>query len=144
MNLHEEIAKKAFELYEKGGCIKGMDCENWLEAERIVLARHASQDIEEPDEMGAGEESMVGRPFRAEEMRETEAGPPPITRGSAEESAESVGTEEFVAGPPASTAEETVVPPKTKGRREKKIGTAGRSAVNTGKGSASGRKSRTR
>lgn len=45
MDLYEEIARKAFELYKKKGCLEGRDIENWLDAERIVLSRHASQDI---------------------------------------------------------------------------------------------------
>lgn len=49
MNLHEEIAKVAYELYLKRGCVHGHDLSDWLEAERIVLARHAGQEIEEPD-----------------------------------------------------------------------------------------------
>ncbi|MBM4129308.1 MAG: DUF2934 domain-containing protein [Nitrospira sp.] len=40
MSLHDEIAKVAAELYEKSGRIEGRDLENWLEAERIVMARH--------------------------------------------------------------------------------------------------------
>ena len=32
----ERIEKKAYELYEKRGCQDGHDCEDWLEAERIV------------------------------------------------------------------------------------------------------------
>lgn len=39
MDLYEEIAKVAYEIYEKGGCIEGRDLDNWLEAERIVMAR---------------------------------------------------------------------------------------------------------
>ncbi len=34
----EEIAKVAYEIYEQKG-ISGLDEENWLEAERIVLER---------------------------------------------------------------------------------------------------------
>jgi len=45
MKLQKEIAKVAYELYEKGGYINGKDSENWLEAEKIVLLRHASQDL---------------------------------------------------------------------------------------------------
>jgi len=55
MNLHEEIEKIAYKLYEKSGFINGRDAENWLDAERIVLTRHASQDIEEPE----GEETIL-------------------------------------------------------------------------------------
>ncbi|MCL0066831.1 DUF2934 domain-containing protein [Thermodesulfovibrionales bacterium] len=36
-----EIARVAHELYEKSGMIDGRDIENWLEAERVVMARHA-------------------------------------------------------------------------------------------------------
>lgn len=36
MDLHEKIARVAYELYEKSGKIGGRDLENWIEAERIV------------------------------------------------------------------------------------------------------------
>ena len=36
--LHELIAGRAYELYEKRGCLDGLDCEDWLEAERQILA----------------------------------------------------------------------------------------------------------
>lgn len=39
MDLYEEIAKVAYEIYEKSGYIEGRDLDNWLEAERIVKAR---------------------------------------------------------------------------------------------------------
>ncbi len=44
MNLHEEIKKVAYELYEKSGRIWGRDIENWLAAEKIVKARHLQQE----------------------------------------------------------------------------------------------------
>ena len=37
--LHEEIRKKAQELYEKSGRKPGRDLANWLEAERIVKSK---------------------------------------------------------------------------------------------------------
>jgi hypothetical protein len=43
MNLFDEIAKVAYELYEKSGFIDGRDLDNWLEAERIVMARLAEE-----------------------------------------------------------------------------------------------------
>lgn len=43
MSLHDEIAKVAHELYEKSGRMPGRDLENWLEAEKIVMARHKEQ-----------------------------------------------------------------------------------------------------
>jgi hypothetical protein len=66
MNLHEEIARIAYELYEKSGCNGGRDFENWLDAERIVLMRHASQDIEEPE----GEEPMIAEDVISKEVEE--------------------------------------------------------------------------
>jgi hypothetical protein len=39
MDLNEEIAKVAYELYERDGKQDGKDREHWLEAERIVRAR---------------------------------------------------------------------------------------------------------
>ncbi|BCB97130.1 hypothetical protein JZK55_20520 [Dissulfurispira thermophila] len=43
MNLHDEIAKVAHELYEKSGRVPGRDLDNWLEAEKIVMARYEGQ-----------------------------------------------------------------------------------------------------
>lgn len=39
MKRHEEIARKAYELFEKSGRVHGRDAENWLEAEKTVLAK---------------------------------------------------------------------------------------------------------
>lgn len=57
MNLHDDIAAVAYELYEAKGCIPGWDLDDWLDAERIVLARHAGQEIEEPEEEDGPEET---------------------------------------------------------------------------------------
>lgn len=77
MNLHEEIAKVAYELYLKRGCVHGHDLDDWLEAERIVLARHAGQEIEEPDIEVTGEIPSITIEELAEEtvIEETEAPP---------------------------------------------------------------------
>lgn len=58
MNLQEEIARVAYELYLKRGCVHGHDLDDWLEAERIVLSRYAGQEIEEPE--GLIEEEETG------------------------------------------------------------------------------------
>ncbi len=42
-DLHEEIGKVAYELFERGGRRHGLDKEHWLEAERIVKARHKAK-----------------------------------------------------------------------------------------------------
>ena len=42
-NIGYEIAKAAYDLWEKGGCRPGKDLENWLEAERIVMTISAEK-----------------------------------------------------------------------------------------------------
>lgn len=37
-----EIAKKAFEIYESRGCVPGRDLDDWLAAEKAVLAEKSS------------------------------------------------------------------------------------------------------
>jgi hypothetical protein len=39
-NIYDEIAQVAHDLYEKSGKVQGRSVQNWLEAEKIVLARH--------------------------------------------------------------------------------------------------------
>lgn len=41
--LHERIAEKAYELYQKRGQSRGRDLEDWLEAERLILAELKSR-----------------------------------------------------------------------------------------------------
>jgi hypothetical protein len=42
-NIYEESARVAHNLYEKRGRVHGYDLEDWLEAEKIVLERHAKE-----------------------------------------------------------------------------------------------------
>jgi Protein of unknown function (DUF2934) len=42
-DLQSEIRVRAYELYEQRGRVAGYEEEDWLSAEREVLARHASQ-----------------------------------------------------------------------------------------------------
>jgi hypothetical protein len=44
MNLHEEISRVAYELYERRGRMGGHDRNNWLEAEKIAMKRHAAEE----------------------------------------------------------------------------------------------------
>jgi len=39
-DIYDEIARVAYELYEKRGKAHGYELEDWLEAERIVMERH--------------------------------------------------------------------------------------------------------
>lgn len=43
MGIREEIAKVAYELYEKRGRTDGSHVDDWLEAEKIVMARRAGK-----------------------------------------------------------------------------------------------------
>jgi hypothetical protein len=38
--IHDEIARAAYELYEKAGRAHGNELKNWLEAEKIVMEEH--------------------------------------------------------------------------------------------------------
>ena len=38
VNLHKEIVRVAYDLYERIARVEGRDIDNWLEAERIVRA----------------------------------------------------------------------------------------------------------
>lgn len=51
MNMHEEMVTVAREMHKvKGGRGRGYTRGDWLDAEEIVLLKHAGQDIEEPEE----------------------------------------------------------------------------------------------
>jgi len=44
MDLNGEIERVAYELFERDGRQHGKDREHWIEAERIVRARHAAKE----------------------------------------------------------------------------------------------------
>jgi DUF2934 family protein len=43
LDLEEEIRRRAYELFERRGCIPGYENEDWLVAEREVMARYNLQ-----------------------------------------------------------------------------------------------------
>jgi hypothetical protein len=43
-DIGNEIAKLAFEIYEKSGMVEGRCLDNWLEAERIVMAKYCAME----------------------------------------------------------------------------------------------------
>ena len=50
--IHDDIARDAYELYEKGGMVHGRDLDDWLGAEKIVMEnrdRHAKEIKQEVD-----------------------------------------------------------------------------------------------
>lgn len=117
MNLREEIARIAYLLYEKSGYIDGRDVENWIDAERIVLTRHASQDIEEPE----GEEFIVAEEGLIEEVE----GTTPMYAGR--EKNATVNEEMEVQSPAIGTKEDLAIkaekirPPKPAASKKKKM-----------------------
>ncbi len=60
MNLHEEISKVAYELYEKGGRLGGRDLDNWLEAEKIVRTRYVSKEKNEDEVIKPSDMKYMG------------------------------------------------------------------------------------
>jgi hypothetical protein len=70
--LEEEIRMVAYELYVKSGCIPGRDLDNWLEAERIVLAKHGllSEGKDHPNAPQT-EEKPKGKGRRRKQCEET-------------------------------------------------------------------------
>ncbi len=48
-NPYDDTVRIAYDLYEKRGRVHGYDVEDWLEAERIVLERHAKEIKREVD-----------------------------------------------------------------------------------------------
>ena len=59
-SLYDEIVRVAHDLYEKRGRIHGYHLEDWLEAEEIVLKRHAKEIEQEANTIGStkGEEGI--------------------------------------------------------------------------------------
>jgi hypothetical protein len=41
-DLQEKIARRAYQLYEEGGCVNGNDKDHWLKAEREILKKRPS------------------------------------------------------------------------------------------------------
>jgi hypothetical protein len=58
-NLHEETVKTASELYEKSGRAEGRDLENWVEAEKMVLAATIVNTDDNSDGNGNSYEETV-------------------------------------------------------------------------------------
>jgi hypothetical protein len=65
MDLKEEIRKVAYELYEKSGRREGCEFGNWLEAEKIVLARRAQEEKGEKVKTPAATHQGRKTPVRA-------------------------------------------------------------------------------
>ncbi len=58
-DLNEEIAKVAYDLYEKRGKTQGNDLDDWVRAEKIVTERYAKLKKDEIDVMSEVAEKVV-------------------------------------------------------------------------------------
>jgi len=74
MTIHDEVAVVAYELFETRGRIPVRAFDDWLDAEQIVFARHAGQDLEEPEEEDGPEETAEAKKTKASEGSDTEEG----------------------------------------------------------------------
>jgi hypothetical protein len=45
VDLRAEISRRAYELYQERGCVPGFEQEDWIVAEREVLARYSLQAV---------------------------------------------------------------------------------------------------
>ena len=45
--LYQKIRQKAYEFYEKRGCAPGYECQDWLEAERLIEAEYKKGSAKE-------------------------------------------------------------------------------------------------
>jgi len=52
VDLYNEVAKIAHELYEKSGRVESRDLDNWFEAERIVSKRYATKEKNKGEVVG--------------------------------------------------------------------------------------------
>lgn len=67
--LRDEIAKVAYELYEKRGRGEGCQVDDWLEAEKIVRTRHAGSAEAEAKPLKTEKQKS---PSRGKKEKETE------------------------------------------------------------------------
>jgi hypothetical protein len=62
--LRERVAQKAYELYEKRGSTHGLDIQDWLEAERLVLTETKPETKARKAQSKAETERKVKAPLR--------------------------------------------------------------------------------
>ncbi|MCL5023241.1 MAG: DUF2934 domain-containing protein [Nitrospirae bacterium] len=79
--LHDEIAKVAYELYEKKGRLEGRHHEDWMEAENIVKARYAKAEQRKPPRKGDTAETLKEKAAKPE--RRTSSGKKTTRKGAA-------------------------------------------------------------
>jgi len=68
-NIHDEITKVAYELFEKSGRIYGHELEHWLAAEKIVTERHAREIEQDAQVIGSKKEKKVSGKTKAKTLK---------------------------------------------------------------------------
>jgi len=58
-NIHDEIAKVAYELFENSGRLYGCELENWLAAKKIVMETHAREIEQDANLIGSTKEKKA-------------------------------------------------------------------------------------
>jgi hypothetical protein len=58
MDIHEEITKKAYEIWEQKGRIPGHELDNWFEAKKLVEENLEKQNDSEKGNAGEGKMGM--------------------------------------------------------------------------------------
>jgi hypothetical protein len=69
MDLYNEIAKVAYELYEKNGYIQSRDLDHWIEAEKIVMARLAEEEKKKEEKKIKSEKKPANKPEKKTEAK---------------------------------------------------------------------------
>ena len=69
MDLFNEIAKVAYELYEKNGYIQSRDLDHWIEAEKIVIARLAEDEKKKEEKKIKSEKKPANKPEKKTEAK---------------------------------------------------------------------------
>jgi hypothetical protein len=67
MDIHEEITKKAYEIWEQKGRMPGHDLENWFEAKRMIDENRGKENEGGTNE---GEEGRMGMGMHRHGMKE--------------------------------------------------------------------------
>jgi len=97
-NIGQEIAKMAYELWEKGGRLPGREIENWLEAERIVMARN-------PEKFTSKGKSKKAAPFEKMPVELKKATPKEMKKEASEKKAPARKTTKKTTSPKEGTKE---------------------------------------
>ncbi len=92
MDLNEEIAKVAYELYERDGKQDGRDREHWLEAERIVEARRMKPSKAESGRERASQVKKTAPKETPLSAKKGQEAPKPKPAAAADKSKKTTGT----------------------------------------------------